>query len=89
VPIGGLGRWQAVDADKQDEDFVGRDRRSRCKDVTATKLVLLGSIKATRLHEMKVLPRARHRHVEEPAVLVDLLGVCRWPCPRVRSRSRD
>jgi hypothetical protein len=37
--------------------------------------VLLSSIKAPRLYKIKVLSRTRHRHVEQPALLVDLLGV--------------
>jgi hypothetical protein len=39
---------------KQAEDFVRKKTRSRCEDVTTTKPVLLRSIKAPRLHEMKV-----------------------------------
>ena len=36
--------------------------------------VLLSSIKAPGLHKIKVLSRTRHRHEEQPALLVDLLG---------------
>ena len=67
VPIGGGGRRRAVDAGKQAEDFVRQKARSRREDVTTTMPVLLRSIKTPRLHEMKVFPRARHRHVERPA----------------------
>ena len=35
--------------------------------------VLLRSIKPSRLDEIKVFPRTRHRNVEKPALLVDLL----------------
>src|SRR5208282_308407 len=75
VPIAGGRRRRALNAGKQAEDFVRQKARSRCEDVTTTMPVLLNSIKASRLHEMKVLSRTRHRHVEQPALLVDLLGV--------------
>ena len=41
--------------------------------MTATVPVLLRSIKPSRLDEIKVFPRTRHRNVEQPALLVDLL----------------
>ena len=59
---------------KQIEDFVRQKARSWCKEVTATVPVLLRSIKSSRLDEIKVFPRTRHRNVEQPALLVDLLG---------------
>src|ERR1700739_1786384 len=74
VPIRGGGKRRAVDAGKQPKDFVREKARSRCEDVTTTMPGLLNSIKASRLHEIKAFPRTRHRHVEQPALLVDLLG---------------
>jgi len=41
--------------------------------MTRTVPVLLRSIKASRLDQKKVLPRTGHGHVEQPALLVDLL----------------
>src|SRR6516164_3548034 len=74
VPIRGGGKRRAVDAGKQPKDFVREKARSRCEDVSTTMPGLLNSIKAPRLHEIKVFSRTRHRHVEQPALLVDLLG---------------
>ena len=68
------GKRRARDAAKQIEDFVRQKPRSRCKEVTATVPVLLRSIKSSRLDEIKVFPRTRHRNVKQPALLVDLLG---------------
>ena len=64
VPIGGGGKRPADNAGKQGEDFLRQKARTRCEDVTTTMPVLLGSIKAPRLREIKVFPRPRHRHVE-------------------------
>lgn len=75
------GKRRAVDARKQAEDFVRQKARSRCEEVSTTMPVLLRSIKAPRLHEIKVFPRPRHRHVKQPALLVDLLG---FACGHVR-----
>ena len=75
------GKRRAVDAGKQPEDFVRQKARSWCEDVSATMPVLLSSIKAPRLHKIKVLSRTRHRYVEQPALLVDLLG---FACGHVR-----
>src|SRR6516162_8033663 len=75
LSIGGGERHRARDAAKQIEDFVRQKARSRCEEVTATVPVLLRSIKSSRLDEIKVFPRTRHRNVEQPALLVDLLGV--------------
>ena len=36
--------------------------------------MLVGAEQAHRLHQMKVLSGAGHRDVEEPALLLDLLG---------------
>ena len=74
VPIRGRGNRRAVDAGKQPEDFVRQKPRSRREDVSMTMPVLLRSIKAPRLHEIKVFSRTRHRHVKQPALFVDLLG---------------
>ena len=74
VPIVGGERARARDAGKQTEKSIRQKARSRREDVATTMAVLLRSIKAPRLHEMKVFPRTRHRHVEQPALLVDLLG---------------
>jgi hypothetical protein len=63
VPIRGGGKRRAVDAGKQAGDFVRQKARSRCEDMSATVPVLLRSIKAPRLHEIKVFSRTRHRHV--------------------------
>jgi hypothetical protein len=44
--------------------------------------MLMRAIETRWLHEMQMLPGARHRHVEEPALLVDLIGLAgchvRW-----------
>src|SRR6516165_4935010 len=53
--------------------FVRQKARSRCEEVTATVPVLLRSIKPSRLDEIKVFSRTRHRNVEQSALLVDLL----------------
>ena len=74
MPIRGGGKRRAVDAGKQPKDFVWEKARSRCEDVSTTMPGLLSSIKAPRLHEIKVFSRTRHRYVEQPALLVDLLG---------------
>src|SRR5271165_1931301 len=36
--------------------------------------VLMCKVEAQRLQQMKMLARPSHRHIEEPALLVDLLG---------------
>jgi len=46
--------------------------------------VLLRFVKAPRLHDMKVFSRTRHRHVEQPTLLVDLLG-----CPLMAKRIKQ
>src|SRR5215471_21207966 len=69
VSIRGAGNGRAVDAGKQPEDFVRQKARSRREDVSMTMPVLLRSIKAPRLHEIKMFSRTRHRHVEQPPLL--------------------
>src|SRR5208282_6423369 len=56
------------DSGKQAKDLVRQEARARREDVTSTMPMLMRAIETRWLHEMQVLPGARHRHVEEPAL---------------------
>jgi hypothetical protein len=56
------------DSGKQAKDLVRQEARARREDVTSTMPMLMRAIETRWLHEMQVLPGARHRHVEEPGV---------------------
>ena len=42
--------------------------------MTAAVAVLVRKVETPRLQQMKMLARSCHRHIEKPALLVDLLG---------------
>ena len=61
-------------AREKPEDLVRQKARARRHHVTAAMAVLVRKVEAQRLQQVKMLARPSHRHIEEPALLVDLVG---------------
>ena len=66
--------WRGGAAGEKPEDLVRQKARPRRHHVTAAMAVLVRKVEAQRLQQMKMLARSCHRHIEKPALLVDLLG---------------
>jgi hypothetical protein len=65
--------WRGGAAGEKPEDLVRQKARPRPHHVTVA--VLVRKVETQRLQQVKMLARPSHRYIEEPALLVDLLGL--------------
>jgi hypothetical protein len=65
--------WRGGAAGEKPEDLVRQKARPRPHHVTVA--VLVRNVETQRLQQVKMLARPSHRYIEEPALLVDLLGL--------------
>src|SRR4029077_1820488 len=66
--------WRGGAASEEPEDFIRQKARARRHHVAAAMAVLVRKVEAQRLQQMKMLARSGYRHIEKPALLVDLFG---------------
>src|SRR5271165_6638050 len=80
--------WRGGAAGKKTEDLVRQKARVRHHHMPAAMAVLMRKVELPRLQQMKMLARPGHRHIEEPALLVDLLGFAACHIRRDIARQR-
>src|SRR5271166_1021135 len=88
--IGGAAVWCGVAAGEKPEDLIRQEARARRDHVAAALAGLVRQVETERLQQMKMLAYPGHRHIEEPVLLVDLLGLSLGPSEGIQpSTNRE
>src|SRR5271170_4433542 len=66
--------WCGGATSEKPEDLVRQKARARRHHVAAAMAMLVHKVEPQRLQQMKMFACPGHRHIKEPALLVDLLG---------------
>ena len=60
---------------EQVENAIGNEAAAQHHDVAVAESMLMAAEEPHRLHQMQVLSGARHRDIENPALLLDLVAL--------------